>query len=173
MITLIIFILGTLLAGYVMHEAWNYVGRTLFDIFIGIFFFLITELITVIIIFMAFIAFVSFAKEIKREDCKTDIYSLVNSGGVHGNFILGSGNIGTTENYLTFVKNQNGGYDRLKFDSDQCSIYMDTDKPYVFWQKITSVYPWWVCFYPITRVQTPHYDIHVPERTIIQKFEVK
>lgn len=113
-------------------------------------------------------------QEISRVDQSCPIYSLNNSDKTSGEFALGSGSIGQTEYYRTFYKTERNSYVGWEVPVDNAELILDDNQPpQVKWQKVTSKFPWWFCFWKITRETDTKYDIVCPQNTILQKFEVK
>lgn len=116
----------------------------------------------------------SFLIETHRTDNKQNIYSLRNSDSISGSFFLGSGAIGGTEYYYTFVENGRGGYYREKYPAYNCHIFQDTDSgAYKFWQTVYYRYPRWLTFWSPTFKKSTMIDLHVPKNTIIERYELK
>jgi hypothetical protein len=115
-----------------------------------------------------------YATEISRQDVSFRIYSLNNEDKIQGDFVLGSGSIGTREHYRAFYKDERGAYNRLQLLVSKTSLFLDDSKPpQASYQKVTYRLPWWYSFWEIIITRDTSYDLTVPSSTIIQKFEVK
>ena len=175
MITLIIALLTLAVYGFIIHDLctdrWRDFGIYMLAL-LGI---SATTLISGLILAAAFGIGQSslLAVEVNRKDAQYSIYSLRNTDNISGSFFLGSGRIDSNEYYYMFAKNERGGYIRSKLPVNSCSLYQDSDTPYVRYQLITFRQNKWVSFIPFEWVENSSYDIHVPANTIIEKYEVK
>lgn len=112
--------------------------------------------------------------ESHRIDSKLYIYSIKNQSAISGSFFLGSGNISSTEYYYTFYQDSDGAFRRWQIPAHDARIFMDTDnRPYISYQTIVYKPNKWIALFgPSSKIETLK-DIHVPQNTIIQKFEIQ
>ena len=113
---------------------------------------MITIAIVLSIVFFSFIILYPIEKP---EDKIYKLISLFNDREVEGNFFLGTGSIGETEYYYSFIQTEKG-IKRFKADVSRSYIIEDTNEPYVRIKK-----------------NGRQYDFHVPAGTIIRKMELK
>jgi hypothetical protein len=97
------------------------------------------------------------------------IYSSDLSSTIHGDFLLGSGQV-NSEFVYTFYKGDNiNGFNLDFYPTSKSKIFMDENKyPYV--KSIWMVNPNIGDGYEI--YNTRHYEFHVPENSIIQKYDM-
>ena len=112
----------------------------------------------------------------KTQDAKIEIYSLVSKQDISGSFALGSGYVGSQENYYTFTKNEKGGFEREVFPSHHTTLYMeDSSNPRVEWVVSTYTPSKWIVFpWPVdfSWTEDSRYNMYVPQNTVVQKFEI-
>lgn len=114
-----------------------------------------------------------FMVEHSRADKTYQIYSLRNDSSINGSFFLGSGQINRREYYYMFAKNSRGGYIRNILPINECALFQDSNAPYVHYQEIKYRQNRWISFVPFYSKEGSIYNIHVPENTIVEKFEAK
>src|SRR5690606_4972966 len=107
--------------------------------------------------------------EVGREKVIIPIYSLRNDSSISGSFFLGSGSIDSTEYYYTFYKDKRGGYHRWKIPNYEATLFMDSNEPHAYYEKVTYECPWWISL-PFKNTKSTKIDLHVPKGTIIEKF---
>lgn len=119
--------------------------------------------------------FDSAAVEHSRNNKECNIYSIHNDNTIQGSFCLGSVTISGVENYYTFSKDNRGGLQRVTLNVNNCFLFQDDNKrPHISWQTITYRPSKWVYVGPTNEWNSDtKYDIHIPENSVIQKFEVK
>jgi len=173
MITFILLGLGLGLIVYVLRtdmRLCSFIEKLCCSFLMFIFLTVIVSLITLFIGAMS-----DSMVEYKRVDQRISVYSLRNESGVNGSFFLGSGNISRTEYYYTFIRDARGGYERFKIQSSICYLFQDeNESPYISWQDVYYRPPKWLLIWPsFSNMRQTKYDIHIPENTIIQKYEIR
>lgn len=129
------------------------------------------------IIFLLFNVYVDLGgctKETHRDSQEMEIFSIRNVDSVSGSFFfLGSGYIGGSEFYYTFIKDSRGGYNRWSVNSNYATLFMSDVKPKVYWQVVHYSWPKWFCPWSPDITKNTSYDIIVPVGTIIEKYDIK
>lgn len=112
--------------------------------------------------------------EISRQDIKIPILSLNNKSTIDGSFLLGTGQIQSTEYYFMFSKRQDERIERLQLPVNNSFVLQKENvSPYVCYQVVTYRYSKWVHLWPkLTWTQRTTYDIIVPPNTVIEKYNV-
>ena len=124
-------------------------------------------------LFLPFIEIGGHTNETNRDSQEMEIFSIKNVDSVSGRFFLGSGYIGGSEFYYTFIKDSRGGYNRWSVNSNFATLFMSDVKPKVSWQVVHRAWPKWFCPWSPDFTQNTSYDIIVPVGTIIEKYEIK
>ena len=124
-------------------------------------------------LFLPFVELGGYTKETHRDSQEMEIFSIKNVDSVSGSFFLGSGYIGGSEFYYTFIKDSRGGYNRWSVNSNYATLFMSDAKPKVSWQVVHSAWPKWFCPWSPDFTQNTTYDIIVPVGTIIEKYDIK
>jgi hypothetical protein len=114
-----------------------------------------------------------YKKETYRESQEMEIFSIKNVDTVSGCFFLGSGYIGGSEFYYTFIKDSRGGYNRWSVNSNYATLFMSDIKPKVSWQVVHYGWPKWFCPWSPDITKNTSFDIIVPVGTIIEKYDIK
>ena len=108
-----------------------------------------------ILVSFVFFLFITLYPIEKPKDKIYKLISLFNDRELEGSFFLGTGSIGETEYYYSFIQTEKG-IKRFKANVSRSYIIEDTNEPYI-------------------RIKNNgrQYDFHVPPGTIIRKMELK
>jgi len=99
------------------------------------------------------------------QSTETQIYSLKDSTGIHGSFMLGSGVVDSYPSYISYEREEDGAYKIFTANAGISKLYMDNPlHPYIKSHfQCSSVFP--------ARCKPTHlYEFHVPNGTIVQEF---
>lgn len=115
---------------------------------------------------------------IKENVYSIPIISVKNKDTSSASFFLGCGSINSTEYYVYFKQNADGGIKKDKLMVDICSLYeRQKETPRIEWTEATKRVHWVVRFgFDKTDIQVNRvgdFKIIVPEGTIIEKFEIE
>jgi hypothetical protein len=97
------------------------------------------------------------------EDVK--IKTLSPATALSGSFTLGTGNIDSSQSYISYVKLPDGGLHQISICAGLSNVYMDTETdPYIrVWYKEQNLLG-----FKSRTTKSYLYEIHVPNGTIIQ-----
>lgn len=106
---------------------------------------------------------------------ETPIYTLRNDNQIEGSFFLGSGQIGSSIYYVTFVKHSDDTFELMKYNHENFRILEGVSEPYLKQYNVKSSAPtvslWFGSNFQNSE-KIHHYECGVPTGTIIKKFSV-